>query len=139
MLQKHVLQAAMTRVRASGGKVTPARVNILGLLIEAGRALSHHDIEDKLRRIAATDRVTLYRVLEWLVDQRLAHRVSSTDRVWRYSIVGAEQHDHPHFHCDQCGRLLCMERLATQQLRLPRGYRSERIELTVKGVCADCN
>jgi Fur family ferric uptake transcriptional regulator len=139
MAAKQTLQEANARLRRAGGRVTAARVQVLGVLLEAGHALSHHDIEDKLRRAAATDRVTLYRVLDWLVERQLAHRISSTDRARRYSIVGAEQHDHPHFHCGRCGKLLCLGQRARQNVRLPRGYRPHRIELTVTGLCADCN
>jgi Fur family ferric uptake transcriptional regulator len=139
MLNQETLRAAGTRVRQAGGRVTDARVQVLGVLLEAGQALSHHEIELRMQRGAAVDRVTLYRVLDWMVEKGLAHRISSTDRVWRYSIAGAGHHDHAHFHCDHCGRLLCLDRLKKQSVRLPRGYRSKRVELTVKGLCADCS
>jgi Fur family ferric uptake transcriptional regulator len=138
MAAKQTLQEANARLRSAGGRVTAARVHVLGVLLEAGEALSHHDIEERLRRASATDRVTLYRVLDWLVERQLAHRISSADRAWRYSIAGAERHDHPHFHCDRCGKLLCLDQLARQNVRLPRGYRPQRVELTVSGLCADC-
>jgi Fur family ferric uptake transcriptional regulator len=139
MPRKQILQEADTQVRGARGRVTAARVHVLGVLLEAGHALSHHDIEEKLRRVAATDRVTLYRVLEWLVERGLAHRVSGAGRVWRYSGARTEHQDHAHFHCGQCGKLLCLDQLAKQNVRLPQGYRPQRIELTVTGLCVDCS
>jgi Fur family ferric uptake transcriptional regulator len=59
--------------------------------------------------------------------------------VWRYSVAASERHDHPHFRCERCGKLLCLDQLAKQNVRLPRGYRPQRVELTVTGVCADCS
>ena len=139
MLRKQTVRTAAERVRSAGGRVTAARVQALGLLLEASRALSHQDLEGRLPGGAAMDRVTLYRVLDWLVEVGLAHRISSTDRKWRYSIAGAGHDDHAHFHCDRCGKLLCLGRLTKQSVHLPRGYRSQHVELTVKGRCAACN
>jgi Fur family ferric uptake transcriptional regulator len=126
-------------VRTSGDRVTAARVSALGVLLAGRRALAHTDIEHAMS--GTVDRVTLYRVLDWLVEKGLAHRIAGADRVWRYSIASAEHGDHAHFQCNQCGKVLCLEQLAKPEVRLPRlpsGYRSERVEMTVQGRCAEC-
>ncbi len=141
MLDAKTMEKARAAVEASGGRVTAARISALGVLIAAGRALSHTDVELSMSRQGAVDRVTLYRVLDWLVEKGLAHRIAGADRVWRYSIANAEHGDHAHFQCNQCGKVLCLEQLARPGVRLPRlpsGYRSERIEMTVQGRCAEC-
>ena len=125
------------RVRQTGARVTTSRVRVLDVLLDSAQALSHHDIEARLKR-AAIDRVTLYRVLDWLVEKNLAHRIAGADRVWRFSAALSDHREHAHFHCNQCGKLLCLDQLASQNVRLPRGYRSECVELTVNGVCAEC-
>ncbi len=128
-------------VRASGDRVTAARVSALGVLIASRRALSHTDIEQSMSRAGAVDRVTLYRVLDWLVEKGLAHRIAGADRAWRYSIASTAHSDHAHFQCNHCGKVLCLEQLAKPEVRLPRlpsGYRTERVEMTVQGRCAEC-
>ncbi|HTQ76834.1 MAG TPA: transcriptional repressor [Burkholderiales bacterium] len=135
MPRREVIEAAGERVRGSGGRVTAARVRVLGRLLEAGRALSHHEIGAGLRDV---DRVTLYRILDWLVRNGLAHRIAGPDRAWRYSIALQGHDEHAHFHCGRCGRLLCLGDVSVGQPSLPRGYRSERVEVTVTGCCADC-
>ena len=135
------LEKARAMVQASGDRVTAARVGALAVLLEERRALSHTDIEQALSRQSGVDRVTLYRVLDWLVEKGLAHRIAGADRAWRYSIASAEHGDHAHFQCNQCGKVLCLEQLAKPEVRLPRlpsGYRSERVEMTVQGRCAEC-
>jgi Fur family ferric uptake transcriptional regulator len=135
------IEKARVMVRASGDRVTAARVNALAVLLAERRALSHTEIEHALSRGGTVDRVTLYRVLEWLVEKGLAHRIAGADRVWRYSIASAEHGDHAHFQCNQCGKVLCLEQLAKPEVRLPRlpsGYRTERVEMTVQGRCAEC-
>lgn len=77
-------------------RVTQPRVRVLTLLLNAEHALSHTDI---ISLMAATgdeplDRVTIYRVLEWLLEQQLVHRIAGADRVWRFAwagVLAAEQ------------------------------------------------
>jgi len=141
-------EQARQRVRETGARVTDARVRVLGVLMDADAALSHADVQRCLefgRAPVALDRVTLYRVLDWLVEAGLAHRVSGPDRVWRFSV----QHDapaghvqHGHFKCVRCGRMFCMKASAglarTVRAMLPEGFSGDEVELTVMGRCAGC-
>jgi Fur family ferric uptake transcriptional regulator len=124
-----------------GARATRARIAVLSMLLSAREALSHHEIERRLKRGHDIDRVTLYRVLEWLTDQGLAHKLSGDDRVWRFSIGGAlrgEGASHPHFQCNECGRVICLEQAGMPVVPLPRGFRRSGIEVTVKGSCDAC-
>lgn len=126
------------RLRATGERITPARAAVFALLRDSARALSHQEIESGLGRANALDRVTVYRVLEWLVEQRLAHKVAGLDRAWRFSIA-REAHDrHAHFQCVGCGKVVCLSDAAPRRVALPRGFRSESVDVTVKGRCAEC-
>ena len=143
-----IVEQARERVRATGARVTGARVKVLAVLMEAGGALAHTDVQRRLEGAEAPellDRVTLYRVLEWLVEAGLAHRVSGPDRVWRFSAQGAphEPHgQHGHFKCRRCERMFCMKASTglgrTVRAMLPDGFAGDGIELTVLGLCADC-
>ena len=79
--------SARAQLRATGVRITPARAAVFKLLHESERALSHQEIESGLGRANPLDRVTVYRVLDWLVEQGLAHKVAGLDRVWRFSII----------------------------------------------------
>lgn len=131
--------SARERLRATGERVTGARMRVLEFLMQAGRAMTHPEIEAALDG-APLDRVTLYRVLEWLVAQGLAHRVAGDDRVWRFSMAGDAHGHHAHFQCSGCGRVLCLPDAPAPGLdvRVPRGFRPEAVELTVRGRCANC-
>lgn len=127
-------------IRRHGGRATAGRVGILVILLAEQHAISHREIEQRLPQALALDRVTLYRVLEWLVDKNLIHKVSSGDRVWLY-LVNREMHTHQHAHfkCTRCDQVICLDDLPEKRdWRLPAGYRLQEIELTVKGLCADC-
>ena len=129
-------------VKESGGRNTEARRNVLACLIAAGRALSHAEIEAQLAD-TDLDRVTLYRVLEWLVEQSLAHRVgglSGFDRAMRFAFSRPERRSaHAHFQCVQCGTTMCLDDVAVPALPVPGGIELQGIELAAFGYCASCS
>ena len=146
--------AAREQVRESGLRVTTARVRVLAELSASGGLLSHQDIEQRLGR-HRIDRVTLYRVLDSLAEHGLVHRVAGNDRTWRFGVgrgatsgatagagasVARELHErHAHFQCSDCGKVVCLSEVAAgRALRVPRGYRAESVELTVRGRCPQC-
>ncbi len=134
-------QNAKDLIGATGERITAARVQVLALLLAAPRALTHHEIEEELDPVLDIDRVTVYRVLEWLTQQHLAHKISFADRVWRFNAAPA-QHDprHAHFMCTCCGEVICLQQMPTNSLpRLPRGYLPEAMEVTVRGLCRECS
>lgn len=125
-------------IRDHGARVTGARVRLLELLRGADVALSHAQIEERAQGLVV-DRVTIYRVLDWLVEQGLAHRIAGPDRVWRFSTGPNPDGGHAHIHCTRCGRTVCMGEIPPPALRLPKGFRLESVELKVSGLCAACD
>ena len=138
MAQNKNLSQFRDAIRDAGGRITPTRVQVMELLSRQERALSHNDIEAELAKAMPIDRVTVYRVLDWLVERGLAHRVSGEDRVWRFRISDAAHAEHAHFECSRCGKVLCLETLSAKGLGLPKKLGLTATELTVKGVCAQC-
>ncbi len=129
-------------VKESGGRNTEARRNVLACLIAAGKALSHAEIEAQLAD-TDLDRVTLYRVLEWLVERSLAHRVgglSGFDRAMRFAFSRPERRSaHAHFQCVRCGTTMCLDDVAVPALPVPDGIELQGIELAAFGYCAPCS
>jgi Fur family ferric uptake transcriptional regulator len=142
-------QAAQERLRRLGARVTQPRLTILACLIGSGEALTHQAVIDSLPASGETiDRVTVYRVLDWLVEQGVAQKRAGNDRVFRFTLVEHEaaraqaHRQHSHFHCTRCDRTFCLEDAGLPQQEaapsVPSGFAIEHIELTVNGVCADC-
>jgi len=122
-----------------GERQTRTRVAVLSILLAASNALSHQDIAEKLEKMGeGCDRVTLYRVLDRLVEQGLAHKLSGDDRVWRFNAAVEGQHQHPHFHCVSCGKVTCLDTVSINVGRLPAGYTSQSISTTIEGSCPQC-
>jgi Fur family ferric uptake transcriptional regulator len=135
-----LVERAEALIRAAGARVTRPRVEVLAALLSARRALTHHQVHRQLDRALGIDRVTIYRVLEWLTACGLAHRIAGADRVWRFNAAGAaHERQHAHFQCNRCHEVICLDEVsAARGIRLPSGYRSQEVELTVKGWCAGC-
>lgn len=128
-------------LRTADGRVTPARLVVLEILLDSTTALSHHEIEGDIeRRGLDVDRVTLYRVLDWLVERGLAHRIAAEDRVWRFNAADRlHAGKHAHFHCSRCGQIVCLDGPdSTATFALPKGYQPERTEITIHGRCPRC-
>lgn len=140
MTTKRHHRQAEDLIRHTGARVTAPRIEVLGTLLAAERALTHQELEQRVDRARNIDRVTIYRVLEWLTEHALAHRIAGDDRTWRFNAAGqGHDGDHAHFQCNACSTVFCLEDFSPgPAIRLPRGFRSQQVELTVKGLCAKC-
>ena len=128
------------RIHALGARATPARIAVLRLLEAAEQALSHREIEEALG--TGFDRVTLYRVLDWLVESGLSHRVADAERVFRFSLAspGSAAHkEHAHFRCEGCGKVFCLADIPVPAPALPAGFSGKAVEYCITGQCARCD
>lgn len=140
MKTQRQLVRATHLIEEKNERATTARSLVLGALLSSPKAVTHHEIEAMLGQ-GKVDRVTLYRVLEWLVLRGLAHRVTSEDRIWRFlaSENKTSDHRHAHFQCNRCDKVVCLGDVPTQfKLSVPKGYLIQEAELTIKGVCDRC-
>lgn len=82
--------------------------------------------------------MTLYRALEWLESNGLAHKVAGEDRIWRFRGTDATHREHAHFQCRSCGSTVCLDDVPPPRAKAPRGYRVEGAALTLRGLCPNC-
>jgi len=103
---------AESAIRLTGARVTQGRLQVLEVLQRSGRALTHNEIEQEVTAVSPLDRVTVYRVLDWLTREGIAHKVPGDDRVWRFTIAGQHaSHRHAHFQCTDCSQVICLEEM----------------------------
>ena len=132
-------------------RVTSVRVRVMGVLAGAGGARTPLTAQEVADQLAEADRVTIYRTLNSLVEAGLAHKVDPGDRVVRFGLTGGEQtekkeHGHPHFVCDECGNVECLEdtEVIVQRRGTAGGARPKRrMRLSAKdvllhGTCEEC-
>lgn len=135
-----VAASARVLIVAHGGRVTRTRIAVIETPQRSAHPLSHDEIGAALDAAGIVhDRVTLYRALEWLVEQGIAQRIAGGERAWRFEIRREDAHRHAHFHCDRCGQIVCLDDVpATPSPALPAGFEFDRAELVLHGACADC-
>nr|WP_315393485.1 Fur family transcriptional regulator [uncultured Duganella sp.] len=139
MMQTSTTDQADTLIRATGARVTRQRVTVLDFLLNQEKSLTHHEIQAHLSN-EALDSVTLYRVLEWLTEHELVHRIAGGDQVWRFSAgAGHHSHEHAHFQCTKCEEVTCFTDVALpKKIKLPDGFQSQEIDFLIKGTCPHC-
>ncbi len=126
-------------IQEIGERPTAVRTAVLGVLLNAGSALTHPEVLEKLKSLGEFDRVTVYRVLDWLVIHGLAHKVAGTGRACRFQATHPDTtHRHAHFQCIECGKICCLTEIEPELANLPKHFTVESIELNIKGVCDDC-
>jgi Fur family ferric uptake transcriptional regulator len=128
---------------ASGLGVTKNRVRVLEVIGGNNFPLSAGDIYKTLSRNDAIDRVTVYRILDLLVDRGLIERLSTGGRAFHYGLAPNDYHQsHPHFYCKNCGQMACLnpESLPVDFGPLSKTFpgRIDRIEVRVDGICRNC-
>jgi Fur family ferric uptake transcriptional regulator len=121
---------------------TDSRREILQVFLRSRSALAHQDIEKKTGE--KFDRVTVYRTLQTFIDKGIVHTIPTSDNAVKYALCREEcseghHHDnHIHFVCDSCGNTTCLDETAIPQIKLPQGYRQEKVNVIVNGVCKTC-
>jgi Fur family ferric uptake transcriptional regulator len=123
--------------------VTESRRSILGIFIQAGSALAHHDVETRTE--GTYDRVTVYRTLQTFMEKGIIHTIPTTDNSIKYALCkddcadGHHHDNHVHFICERCGATTCMDELHIPDIRLPKGYEPHQINMVVSGICRNCS
>jgi Fur family ferric uptake transcriptional regulator len=142
MTKKINFYEAEELLRKGGARFTAARVRVLAFLLIQNSAITHQQIEIGLHKYGKFDRVTLYRTLDWLIKNKFVHKVMGVNRVWLFRVndSDASHYQHAHFKCNRCEKVVCLDSEISDSYipSLPNGYCGMEIELTVKGLCAEC-
>ena len=137
------LDAAETRLSQAGERMTAPRRRVLSLLLETGEPVKAYDL---IARFGADGQAakppTVYRALEFLERQGMAHRIASISAYVACTAVaaGAPVHAAAFLICDCCGATEEFEPDFSSQLAAAEtaGYQVSTITLEARGRCAAC-
>ena len=122
---------------------TAMRRQVLELFLKAGhKALSSSNLESALEK---TDRITLYRTLKTFERNGIIHQAIDGSGVTKYALCHGQcsEHDHmddhPHFHCKDCGKTICMEGKIKNNVKVPKGFIVQQKHFILEGTCSDCS
>jgi len=124
-------------------EATANRLRVLEVVGNNTSPLSAGDIIQILARTTTINRVTVYRILDLLVDNGLVERLSTGGRAFYYGLApNAHHRPHPHFYCKHCGQMDCLD---PQSLNVNAGPlwknyagKIEKVEVRVDGICKNC-
>jgi Fur family transcriptional regulator, ferric uptake regulator len=128
---------------ASGLEATANRIHILETIGNNKYPLTAMDIFNVVDRTQSMNRVTVYRILDLLVEKKILERLSVGSRAAYYGLAPNKNHaPHPHFYCTKCGQMDCLNSesidVNTESLRKTFPGEIQRIEVRVDGICKNC-
>lgn len=141
------IDTAMARAKAicaeAGAKLTAQRQMVLQLVWQSHKPLGAYPLMNQLQQL--TGKIvappTVYRALEFLLEQGLIHRVHSLN-----AFVGCDHPGHPHsgqlLICRHCGDAQELDSATIDasiaQLLPANGFKAERVMLEITGLCRRC-
>ncbi|MGH1421264.1 MAG: transcriptional repressor [Hyphomonas sp.] len=135
------LNEAETHVVRRGAKMTRIRRKVLRLLIESPEPAKAYDLLANLDGEGAAKPPTVYRALEFLQEQGLAHKIESLNA---YVACGHTSHSHSAVFliCNLCGNAEELHATETQtaltQEADAAGFHMASAMIEVRGTCRDC-
>ncbi|MBC2710481.1 MAG: transcriptional repressor [Desulfosarcina sp.] len=130
-------------LNASDLNATDNRLRVLEVIGNNSYPLSAADIFTTLKRTCSINRVTVYRILDLLVERGIVDRISTGGRAFYYGMAPNENHHpHPHFYCTRCGQMDCLTQdslnVDTKALWKTFPGRIDKVEVRVDGICKNC-
>ena len=121
--------------------ITKPREAIINYLLKFDEAVSSSVLETALRGIC--NRSTVYRNLSAMNAADLIHRIQldgeSRYKVHPKHLLNGSNVNHPHFECQNCGRLFCLYDQDICEPELPEGFAAKGINYIIYGYCDACN
>jgi Fur family ferric uptake transcriptional regulator len=128
---------------SNGVDPTPLREAVLKTVGAESRPVTAAEIMAIVMSQMSINKVTVYRILDLLVDKGLIRRLWAGDRAFRYGMGNCHNHpDHAHFICMQCGAMECMEAgavpgvMATSKIK--GRHLVKRVDVRFEGICGAC-
>lgn len=143
-----ILAKAYEHCQSLGERLTPKRERLLALLLATNEPKSAYDLiaEHEAAYGEAPPAMSVYRMLNFLVDAGLAHKLATTNQFMACShIACAHDHQVPQFLiCDRCRAVeeVGMQRALLNELKASTakvGFDMGNQQLEVHGVCRRCS
>ena len=137
------LDAAARACARQGAQLTELRRLVLGLILQAEGPLTAYQLLDRLkeiRRQAAPP--TIYRALDFLLAQRLIHKVERLNAFVPCAWSGPHEHAVQFLICRRCGTVAEIEDNAivhaVERAAERKGFHPSRAVVEIDGTCAAC-
>ena len=135
------MQKALNILEQKVVRNTPMRQLLLEYFLEHEGTFGLMELEIAFPK---SDRITIYRTLKTFEEKGIIHGISSGSGEVKYALC--DEHctsihhidQHPHFQCEHCKQITCLESLLIPLMELPKGYLQKERSMMIKGICPDC-
>ncbi len=134
-------QDAAARLKRAGLQATKRRVSVLRAVAGSTGPSSAAEILKAVRTDSGINRVTVYRILDLLVEHRVLHRLELSDKPRRFCLREADENGHPHFHCMRCDCHLCLRHgpdILNSEALQALGLDIRHVDIRLEGFCPAC-
>jgi len=141
---KERLEEAERVCDENGAQLTELRRSVLGLILEADGPLTAYQLLDQLKEIRKTAvPPTVYRALDFLIENRLVHKVEQLNAFIPCNDTHHDHHDVQFLICDKCGTVAEIEdhaiAHALAEAAKKQGFRPSKAVVELDGICAACS
>jgi Fur family zinc uptake transcriptional regulator len=137
------LLEAIRHCEQRGTRLTPIRQHVLTLLLEAGRSLKAYELLEAMKQLYPQAKPpTVYRALDFLVEEGLIHRLDAVNAWTACQDVSGHHHDLL-IVCTRCGKVAELSApLISHQLQdmiHAAGFIQTTSETELRAMCKDCS
>ena len=122
-------------------RITPMRQLLLEYFVEENAVLGLSELE---KTFPKSDRITMYRTLKTFEEKGILHSIKGEGDEAKYALCNEHcspvNHidQHPHFQCEQCKQVTCIDSQLIPSMELPDGYVQKEVTMMIKGICPNC-
>lgn len=142
MNPRMTVKMAKDRLARSGLEATDHRIRVLMAVGNTSHPTTVPEILELVRVRRDINRVTVYRILDLLVEHAVLNRLGLGEKSQRFCLREMDSSGgHAHFHCTRCDRYLCLDapglpidRDALAELALD----IDHVDIRLEGICPAC-
>jgi Fur family peroxide stress response transcriptional regulator len=136
-----LLEAFREKCRRRGISITPQRVAIYSILVDAKNHPTAEDVYEQVKGTFPDISIdTVYRTLSTFCDMGLVEEVEGYGEAKRYD---PDVKPHHHFRCKRCKAIVDFQESSFDNLRIPAGisrkYNVANVKVVVEGLCDRCS
>lgn len=125
-----------------GIKNTPKKAAILEIIKNQAAPLDASKLHLKASRHVTMDIATVYRTLQQFKEKGIVKEFLGRDGVIQYEYIGSGIQAHPHFQCERCLAVTCLDALGFEDAiyfsNMAKNHTIHSIDVTLSGVCESC-
>jgi Fur family zinc uptake transcriptional regulator len=134
---------AERRCAANGAQLTPLRRSVLALILAAPGPVTAYQLLDQLKQTRKSAvPPTVYRALEFLIENRLVHRIERLNAFVPCSDAEHDHHDVQFLICERCGTVAEIEDQAVARALAVaaerEGFLPSNAVVELDGTCGAC-